>query len=201
MNTTTRIAALAALAAGLATTACTSVGQPPTTVITIAPAPAPAATGTPKPTVTGAPEPRPTPAATDGGMDEFLRRFRDTGDPKGTPVEFTIRYLNTLRAGRWSDAVKDMAAVERAYIRIKDNAAEVGRDVLRNAGGGHGTLPRCTSGVNVGRDAVVIRCGDARVMVHVETWRGFRGVKVDQIFVPSDHWGHPHTHAYTALLS
>jgi hypothetical protein len=52
-----------------------------------------------------------------------------------------------------------------------------------------------------GRDAVVIRCGDARVMVHVETWRGFRGVKVDEVFVPSDHYGHPHTHAYTALLS
>jgi hypothetical protein len=199
MTTTTRTAALAALAAGLATTACTSVGQPPTTVITIAPAPAPVATVAAAPTA--APTPESTPVATDNGMDEFLRRFRDTGDPKGTPVQFTIRYLNALRAGKWADAVKDMAAVERAYIRVKDNAAGVGRDVLRNAAGGHGTLPRCTSGVMAGGDAVVIRCGDARVMVHVETWRGFRGVKVDEIFVPSDHWGHPHTHAYTALLS
>ena len=199
MNTTTRTAAAAALAAGLAATACTSGGRTPTTVITIAPAPAPAA---PMPTPAAAtPEPKPTPVATDEGMDEFLRRFRDTGDPTGTPVQFTIRYLNALRAGTWADAVKDMAAVERAYIRIEDNAAEVGRDVLRNAAGGHRTLPRCTSGVMAGRDAVVIRCGDARVMVHVETWRGFRGVKVDEIFVPSDHWGHPHTHAYTALLS
>ena len=199
MNTTTRTAALAALAAGLAATACTSGGRPPTTVITIAPAPAPVATAAAAPTT--APTPESTPVATDDGMDEFLRRFRDTGDPKGTPVEFTIRYLNALRAGKWADAVKEMAAVERAYIRIKDNAADVGRDVLTNAAGGHRTLPRCTSGVMAGRDAVVIRCGDARVMVHVETWRGFRGVKVDQIFVPSDHWGHPHTHAYTALLS
>ncbi|HEX8001571.1 MAG TPA: hypothetical protein VF519_02635 [Mycobacteriales bacterium] len=94
-----------------------------------------------------------------------------------------------------------MAAVERAYIRIKDNAAAVGRDVLTHAAGRLRTLPRCTSGVMSGRDAVVIRCGDARVMVHVETWRGFRGVKVDEIFVPSDHYGHPHTHAYTAMLS
>ncbi|HEU0130266.1 MAG TPA: hypothetical protein VFQ85_04655 [Mycobacteriales bacterium] len=201
MNTTTRTAALAALAAGLATTACTSGGQPPTTVITIAPAPAPAATVAATPTAAPTPEPQPTAAATDEGMDEFLRRFRDTGDPKGTPVQFTIRYLNALRAGKWADAVKEMAAVERAYIRIKDNAAAVGSDMLRNAAGGHGTLPRCTSGVMASHDAVVIRCGDARVMVHVETWRGFRGVKVDELFVPSDHWGHPHTDAYTALLS
>ncbi|HEX8003707.1 MAG TPA: hypothetical protein VF519_13540 [Mycobacteriales bacterium] len=200
MNTTTCTAAAAALAAGLATTACTT-GRTPTTVITIAPAPVPAATVTPTPSASATPEPRPTPVATDDGMDEFLRRFRDTGDPKGSPVHFTIRYLNALRAGKWADAVKEMAAVERAYIRIKDNAATVGRDVLTNAAGGHRTIPRCTSGVMVGSDAVVIRCGDARVMVHVETWRGFRGVKVDEIFVPSDHWGHPHTHAYTALLS
>lgn len=199
MNTTTRTAAAAALAAGLAATACTSGGQPPTTVITIAPAPAPAATVMSAPTA--APTPESTPVATDDGMDVFLRRFRDTGDPKGSPVQFTIRYLNALRAGKWADAVKEMAAVERAYIRIKDNAAAVGRDVLTHAAGGHRTLPRCTSGVPAARDAVVIRCGDARVMVHIETWRGFRGVKVDEIFVPSDHWGHPHTHAYTSLLS
>jgi hypothetical protein len=200
MNTTTRKVDLAALAAGLAGTACTT-GRTPTTVITIAPAPAPVATVSATPSATATPEPRPTPVATDDGMDEFLRRFRDTGDPKGTPVEFTIRYLNALRAGKWTAAVREMAAVERAYIRIKDNAAAVGRDVLTNAAGGHRTIPRCTSGVTAGRDAVVIRCGDARVMVHVETWRGFRGVKVDEVFVPSDHWGHPHTHAYTALLS
>lgn len=199
MNTTTRTAAAAALAAGLAATACTTGGQPPTTVITIAPGPAPAATVTPTPSASATPQP--TPVATDDGTDEFLRRFRDTGDPKGTPVQFTIRYLNALRGGKWADAVKEMAAVERAYIRIKDNAAAVGRDVLTHAAGGHRTIRRCTSGVMAGHDAVVIRCGDARVMVHVETWRGFRGVKVDEIFVPSDHWTHPHTHAYTALLS
>jgi len=201
MNTTTRTAALAVFAAGLAATACTSAGRTPTTVITIAPAPAPALAATVTPTPSASATPEPTRAAVDDGTDEFLRRFRDTGDPKGTSVQFTIRYLNALRAGKWADAVKEMAAVERAYIRIKHNAVAVGRDVLKNAAGEHGTLPRCTSGVMAGRDAVVIRCGDARVMVHVETWRGFRGVKVDEIFVPSDHWGHPHTHAYTALLS
>jgi hypothetical protein len=190
----TRTAALAALAAGLAGTACTT-GRTPTTVVTIAPAPAAVA-----PTAAATPEARPTPVATDGS-GEFLGRFRDTGDPTGTPVQFTIRYLNALRAGKWTAAVREMAAVERGYIRVKDNAAAVGRDVLTHAAGGHRTLPRCTAGVTAGRDAVVIRCGDARVMVHVETWRGFRGVKVDEVFVPSDHWGHRHTHAYTALLS
>lgn len=147
------------------------------------------------------PTPRPTSKPAADGTADFLRRFKDTGDPKGTPVQFTIRYLNALRAGKWTAAVRELAAVERGYIRIKDNAAAVGRDVLNNAAGGHRTLPRCTSGVMAGRDAVVIRCGDVRVMVHVETWRGFRGVKVDEVFVPSDHYGHPHTHAYTALLS
>jgi hypothetical protein len=197
MNASTRTTALAALAAGLATTACTA-GRTPTTVITVAPVlAAPTAT----PSVSATPEARPTPAATDDGTVEFLGRFADTGDPKGTPVQFAIRYLNALRAGKWTAAVREMAAVERGYIRVKGNAAAVGRDVLTHAAGGHRTLPRCTSGVMAGRDAVVIRCGDARVMVHVETWRGFRGVKVDEIFVPSDHWGHQHTHAYTALLS
>jgi hypothetical protein len=196
----TRSAALAALTAGLATTACASGGRTPTTVITIAPVPIPAAP-TATATVTETPGPRPTSVANGDGTDAFLRRFRDNSDPTGTPIQFTIRYLNALRAGKWTAAVREMAAVERGYIRVKDNAAAVGRDVLTHAAGGHRTLPRCTSGVTVGRDTVVIRCGEARVMVHVETWRGFRGVKVDEVFVPSDHWGHPHTHAYTALLS
>jgi hypothetical protein len=189
MNATTRTA-VAALAAGLAGTACTAT-RTPTTVITIAPVQAPA----PQPTAT----PNPTPSPTRD--DEFLTRFKDSGDPTGTPVQFTIRYLNALRAGRWTAAVREMAAVERGYVRVKDNAAAVGRDVLTHAADGHRSLPRCTSGVMAGRDAVVIRCGDVRVMVHVETWRGFRGVQVDEVFVPSDHYGHPHTHAYTALLS
>lgn len=199
----TRTAALTALAAALTGTAC-AAGRTPAPVITIAPVQPTAPR--PVPTPTAAPEPLtpttpPSATRTDDGTAELVSPFRDTGDPKGTPVQFTIRYLNALRAGKWADAVKEMASVERAYIRIKDNAAEVGRDVLTHAAGGHRTLPRCTSGTAVGRDAVVIRCGDARVMVHVETWRGFAGVKVDQIFVPSDHYGHPHTHAYTALLS
>jgi hypothetical protein len=198
MNTTTRTAAAAALAAGLAATACTT-GRTPTTVITIAPVQAPTVSPSTSPSAT--PTPQPTSKPTADGTADFLRRFKDSGDPKGTPVQFTIRYLNALRAGKWTAAVREMAAVERGYIRIKDNAAAVGRDVLKNAAGGHRTLPRCTSGVMSGRHAVVIRCGDARVMVHVETWRGFRGVKVDEIFVPSDHYGHPHPHAYTALLS
>lgn len=198
MNATTRAAAVAALAAGLAATACTT-GRTPTTVITVAPvqAPAPQPTATPSPALA----PEPTATRSDDGTADFLRQFRDTGDPKGTPVQFTIRYLNALRAGKWTAAVREMAAVERGYIRIKDNAAAIGRDVLTHAAGGHRTIPRCTSGVMAARDAVVIRCGDARVMVHVETWRGFRGAKVDEVFVPSDHYGHPHTHAYTALLS
>jgi hypothetical protein len=201
MNITTcaaAVAAVAVVAAGLAGTACTD-GRTPTTVITIAPVQVPA----PQPitTTSPAPEPKSTATRTDDGTAEFLARFRDTGDPKGTPVQFTIRYLNALRVGKWTDAVKDMAAVERSYIRIKDNAAAVGRDVLNHAAGARRTLSRCTSGVPVGRDAVVIRCGAVQVMVHVETWRGFRGVKVDEVFVPNDHYGHRHTHAYTALLS
>jgi hypothetical protein len=198
MNTTTRAAALAALAAGLAATACTS-GRTPTTVITIAPVQAPIAPLSTSPAPTPTPQPSSKPTA--DGTADFLRRFKDTGDPKGTPVQFTIRYLNALRAGKWAAAIREMAAVERGYVRVKDNAAAVGRDVLTHAAGGHRTLPRCTSGVTAARDAVVILCGEVRVMVHVETWRDFRGVKVDEIFVPSDHYGHPHTHAYTALLS
>lgn len=195
----TRTAALAAFAAGLAGTACTS-GRTPTTVVTVVPVPA-TVPQLPSAPPTATPDTRPTAALTGAGTKEFLRRFADTGDPKGTPVQFTIRYLNALRAGKWTAAVREMAAVERGYIRVKDNAAAVGRDVLTHAAGGHRPLPRCTSGMMAGRDAVVIRCGDARVMVHVETSRGFRGVKVDEVFVPRDHWGHPHTHAYTALLS
>ncbi|HEV2890459.1 MAG TPA: hypothetical protein VGX28_08790 [Frankiaceae bacterium] len=194
----TRTAAAAALAAGLAGSACTAT-RTPTAVITIAPVQAPAEQVTATPSPTRKPEAKTTPSGE--GTVDFLGGFTDSGDPKGTPVELTIRYLNALRAGKWTAAVKDMAAVERAYIRIKDNAAEVGRDVLAHAAGARRTLPRCTSGVTAARDAVAIRRGDLRVMVHVETWRGFRGVKVDEVFVPSDHYGHPHTHAYTALLS
>lgn len=191
----TRAAAVAALAAGLAGTAC-ATGRTPTTVVTIAPAAVPAPTS---PAALAAPSESSRIAAGEP-TPEALFRFTDD-DPTGTPVQFTIRYLNALRAGRWDDAVKEMASFERGYVRIKDIAAAVGRDVLTHAAGGHGALPLCTSGVMVGDDAVVIRCGAVRVMVHVETWRGFHGVKVDEVFVAGDHFGHPHTHAYTSLLS
>ncbi|HEV2889159.1 MAG TPA: hypothetical protein VGX28_02185 [Frankiaceae bacterium] len=194
-------AATALAAVALAGSACTSAGTP-TTVITVAPAPFPAIlTPTPTPTASAiaAPAP-PKPRATRPTLDDLKRSFADTGDPKGTPVQFAIRYIEALRAGRWQAAVAEMAAVERASIRVKDNAVAVGRDVLRNATGALRTLPRCTSGAIVDRDAVLLRCGAARVVIHVDAWTGFRGVKVADVFVASDHYGHPHTHAYTSVL-
>jgi len=196
MNTKrTAAAALAAIA--LAGVACTSAGAP-TTVITVAPAPIPALP-TPTAAATTLP-PRPTPHPTRATADDLLRELADTGDPKGTPVQFAIRYIEALRAGRWHAAVAEMAAVERATIRVKGNAVAVGRDVLRNAAGARKSLPRCTSGAIVDRDAVLLRCGAARVVIHVDTWTGFRGVKVADVFVASDHYGHPHTHAFTSVL-
>lgn len=195
--TTQRITAAVLVTTALAGVACTSAGAP-TTVITVAPAPIPAL---PTPTAAATPSPPPpAPRPTRATIDDLAREFADTGDPKGTPVQFAIRYIEALRAGRWQAAVAEMAAVERASIRIKDNAAAVGRDVLRNATGARKSLPRCTSGAIVDRDAVLLRCGAARVVIHVESWTGFRGVKVADVFVASDHYGHPHTHAYTSVL-
>lgn len=195
--TTQRITAAVLAAAALASVACTSAGAP-TTVITVAPAPIPAVP-TPTAAATTSP-PRPTQPPTRATTDDLTREFADTGDPKGTPVQFAIRYIEALRAGRWHAAVAEMASVERATIRVKGNAVAVGRDVLRNATGARKTLPRCTSGAIVDRDAVLLRCGTARVVIHVESWTGFRGVKVADVFVASDHYGHPHTHAYTSVL-
>jgi hypothetical protein len=183
----TRTVAVTALAAGLATTGCSGSGRPPTTVITVAPAPAP----TSSPTGDRAPLPLVDPIDTDTTNGD---------DPTGTPAQFAIRYLNDLRTGNWSAALDEMAYVERANVDLNSSAALVGSDVLRNASGGTSDLARCTSGRQFAPDAVIVNCGSANVVVHVETLTGFRGVKVSAVFVPGDHPGIPHTHAYTRLI-
>lgn len=188
MNTT-RTVALTAIAAGLATTACSASGRPQTTVITVASAPAP--TPTSSPTEEQAPLPIVDPIDTDSTSGD---------DPVGTPLQFALRYLNDLRVGEWSPALDEMAYVERATVGLNDAAAVVGRDVLRNASDGSGWLARCTSGRQFAPDAVILRCGRTNVVVHVETLAGFRGVKVSAVFVAGDHPGVPHTHAYTRLI-
>lgn len=186
MNATPTFA-LTALAAGLATTACSAGGRTPTTVISVAPAPAPTTT----------PADDLPPLDISGPLDI---NTTSADDPAGSPVDFAIRYLNDLRAGRWSAALDEMAYMERTAIDFADSAAIVGRDVLRNASGGSGPLARCTSGRRFAMDAVIVRCGRANVVVHVVTLRGFRGVQVSDFFVSGDHPGQPHTHAYTRLV-
>jgi hypothetical protein len=185
----TRTVAVTALAAGLAMTGCSASGRQPTTVIRVAPAPAP--TPTSSPTEDPAPLPLVDPIDTD---------TPNGNDPTGTPVQFAIRYLNDLRTGDWNAALDEMAYVERATVGLNDAAAVVGSDVLRNASDGSGHLARCTSGRQFAPDAVIVGCGHANVVVHVETLAGFRGVKVSAVFVAGDHPGIRHTHAYTRLI-
>ena len=183
----TRTVALTAFAAGLATTACSGGGgRTPATVISLKPAPAPTATTDNTPITTNLP-----PLHIDTPNPK---------DPTGTPVDFSIRYLNDLRAGHWTAAMNEMAYMERAEVDLANGADIVGMDVLRNASNGAGQLARCTSGSQFATDAVIIRCGRLNVVVHVETRRGFRGVEVSDFFVPGDHPGQPHTHAYTHLV-
>src|SRR4051812_48897646 len=113
----TRTVAVAALAAGLATTACSGGGRLPTTIVTVAPAP-----------TSTSDELLPLPLSAPVDVDTT-----SADDPTGTPVQFALRYLNDLRAGRWSAALDEMAYVERATVDLNDAAALVGRDVLRNA--------------------------------------------------------------------
>jgi hypothetical protein len=185
----TRTVAVTALAAGFATTACSGGGgRTPTTVITVAPAPTSTAT---------APGNNVPPPPTTDPLDIDTT---SASDPTGSPVDFAIRYLNDLRTGRWSAALDEMAYVERTTIALDDSATAVGEDVLFNASGGTGQLARCTSGRHFASDAVIIRCGRANVVVHVQTTAGFRGVQVSPVFVAGDHPGQPHTHAYSHLV-
>src|SRR4051794_15651018 len=95
----TRTAAITALAAGLATTACSGgSGGTPTTVITVAPATAPTPTSSPSD------ERPPLPLTAPLDIDTT-----SIDDPTGTPVQFALRYLNDLRAGRWSAALDEMS--------------------------------------------------------------------------------------------
>jgi hypothetical protein len=182
-----RTVALTALAAGLATTACSAGGgRPPTTVISVAPVPAPTAA------------PDITPITPD--LPPLHIDAPNPKDPTGTPVDFAIRYLNDLRAGHWNAALNEMGYMERAEVDLANGADMVGMDVLANASNGTGQLARCTSGYQFATDAVIIRCGRSNVVVHVETRRGFRGVEVSDYFVAGDHPGQPHTHAYTHLV-
>jgi hypothetical protein len=181
-----RIVAVTAVSAGLVTTACSASDRPPTTVISVAPVPAP--TTTPDDTSLGI------------NLPPLHIDAPNPKDPIGTPVDFAIRYLNDLRAGHWSTALNQMAYMERAEVDLADSADIVGFDVLRNASDGTGRLGRCTSGNQFASDAVVVRCGRLHVVVHVDTRRGFRGVEVSDFFVPGDHPGEPHTHAYTHLV-
>lgn len=188
MNVTSTVVATA-LAAGLATTACSASGRPRTTVITATPAPAP--------TPSSSPIDNQPPLSL---VDPLEADAASSDDPVGTPVQFAIRYLNDLRIGDWNAALNEMAYVERATVDLNDAAEAVGRDVLRNARGGSGHLALCTSARQFASDAVIVGCGDTNVVVHVETRAGFRGVKVSEVFVAGDHPGIPHTHAYTRLL-
>src|SRR5712671_3657051 len=77
----TRTAAVAVIAAGLATTSCAAGGRTPMTVITVAPAP-----------VT-TPDDAAPPVTLDVPLDVDTT---NSDDPAGTPVEFAIRYLNRL---------------------------------------------------------------------------------------------------------
>lgn len=183
----TRTVAVTALAAGLATTACSGGGgRTPRTVISLAPVPAPTATADNPPTTTKLP-----PLHIDAPNPK---------DPAGTPVDFAIRYLDDLRAGHWHAALNEMGYMERAEVDLTNGADIVGMDVLSNASNGTGQLARCTSGTQFATDAVIVRCGRLNVVVHVDTRRGFRGVEVSDFFVPGDHPGQPHTHAYTHLV-
>jgi len=182
----TRTVAVTALAAGLAATGCSASGRQPTTVISVAPAPAPTATPDIIPITPNLP-----PLHIDAPNPK---------DPSGTPVDFAIRYLNDLRAGRWHAALNEMGYMERADVDLADSEDIVGMDVLRNASGGSGHLARCTWGKQFATDAVIIRCGPLNVVVHVDTRRGFRGVEVSDFFVAGDHPGQPHTHASTHLV-
>src|SRR5436309_809811 len=120
----TRTVAVTALAAGLATTACSGGrGRTPTTVITVAPAPIPS-------TAPGINLP-PLPTA-----DPFDIDTTSASDPTGSPVDFAIRYLNDLRTGRWTAALDEMAYIERTTVALDDSAAAVGEDVLFNASRG-----------------------------------------------------------------
>jgi hypothetical protein len=182
----TRTVAVTALTAGLATTACSASSRPPATVISVAPQPALTAT--------------PDRAPIGTSLPSLHIDAPNPKDPTGTPVDFALRYLNDLRAGHWNAALNEMAYMERAETDLADGADIVGLDVLRNASGGTGRLGRCTSGDQFAADAVIVRCERLHVVVHVETRRGFRGVEVSDFFVPGDHPGQPHTHAYTHLV-
>jgi hypothetical protein len=183
----TRTVAITALAAGLATTACSASSRPPATVISVvAPQPAPTAT--------------PDKAPIGTNLPSLHIDAPNPKDPTGTPVDFAIRYLNDLRADHWNAAINQMGYMERAEVDLARSADIVGLDVLRNASRGTGQLARCTSGNQFATDAVIVRCGRRHVVVHIETRRGFRGVDVSGFFVPGDHPGQPHTHAYTHLV-
>ncbi|HVF19504.1 MAG TPA: hypothetical protein VNA14_04590 [Mycobacteriales bacterium] len=194
----TRTATVAAIAAGLVTTACTS-GRTPATVVTVAPA-APATTP-PAETV------EEVPFVLDLGdelvedepVDDTDAVEIDADDPAGTVVQIAVRYLNALRAGRWYGAVDDMAFLDRVFLD-PDDAPAIGREVLRNARGNRTTLPRCTSGERFAEKAVVVRCGRVDVVVHVATRPGFRGVSVSDFHVDDDHLARPHTHAYSTRV-
>jgi hypothetical protein len=182
-----RTVAVTAIAAGLATTACSGGGgRTPTTVISVASVPAPTTT------------PDTTPL--DTSLPALHIDAPNPKDPIGTPVDFAIRYLNDLRANHWHAALNQMGYMERAEVDLADRQDIVGLDVLRNATDGTEQLARCTSGDQFATDAVIVRCGRRNVVVHVETRRGFRGVEVSDFFVRGDHPGQPHTHAYTHLV-
>lgn len=181
----TRAVVITALSAGLSTAACSAGGQSPATVISFAPAAKPALTpdnapASPNPALSIAP---PT-----------------QNDPSGTPVDFALRYLNDLRAGDWVAALNEMAYVERAQVYLADRVDVVGLDVLRNASLGRGHLAPCTSANQLSTDAVIVRCGQQNVLVHVEARRGYRGVYVSDDFIFDVDPQQPHTVAYTHLV-
>ena len=119
------------------------------------------------------------------------------GDPVGTASVIGLRFVRSLqRQDHWS-AAAELGLVGRAYFANR-SAAELTRvmeDVFSNAGLHHAAP--CTSAEQLNKEAVVVRCGGLRVVVHVSDGITGRGVRLARWHVNHDRYVGPHTHAVT----
>jgi hypothetical protein len=137
--------------------------------------------------------------------EEMIEPLRLTGPwmdgpPRGDATQIALRFVQALQRGDDRAAVRELSLVGRSYFALRDNAVlhRVMRDVaahaeLSDAGG-------CTRADRLTREAAVVRCGRANIIVHVLDDQWTRGVQLAAWHLRPDVFDGPHTHAFTTVM-
>jgi hypothetical protein len=120
--------------------------------------------------------------------------------PAGPITQIALRFLRALQHHDEAAAASELSLVGRAYFAVHDETVlyQVMRDVAVHAQLDQAGV--CTRAERLTAEAVVVRCGVANVVVHVQPDPLTTGVQLARWHVRGDVYDGPHTHAFTTVV-